>query len=63
MIGTIGECLVLVAVLAVAACWVLDGIHGAALANGTGGFDLARVEATAIAAGLRPIATLPRLVW
>jgi len=46
-----------------AACWVLDGIHGAALADGSGGFDLVKVDAAATEAGLDPIATLPRLVW
>lgn len=46
-----------------AACWVLDGIHGAALSDGAGGFDRSKVEAVAAAAGLNPIATLPRFVW
>ena len=46
-----------------AACWVLDGIHGGTLADGSGGFDRAKVEAAATAAGLSPSATLPRLVW
>src|SRR3954468_6341163 len=46
-----------------AACWVMDGIHAAALSDGAGGFDLAKAEAMAREAGLRPIATLPRLVW
>jgi HAD superfamily hydrolase (TIGR01459 family) len=46
-----------------AACWVLSGIHGAALADGTGGFDLAAAEAAAQAAGVAPVATLPRFAW
>lgn len=46
-----------------ASCWVLDGIHGAALSDGAGGFDRARAEVMAREAGLAPIATLPRFVW
>ncbi|MFO1023839.1 MAG: TIGR01459 family HAD-type hydrolase [Acetobacteraceae bacterium] len=46
-----------------AACWVLDGIHGAALADGAGGFDTARIEALATEAHVAPIASLPRLEW
>jgi len=46
-----------------AACWVLSGIHGAALSDGAGGFDLAKADATARAADLAPIATLPRFQW
>jgi HAD superfamily hydrolase (TIGR01459 family) len=46
-----------------AACWVLNGIHGTALADGKGGFDLLAAEATARAAGVAPVATLPRFVW
>ena len=45
------------------ACWVLDGIHGSALSDGAGGFDRAKVEAAAQAAGLSPVATLPRFCW
>ncbi len=45
------------------ACWVLDGIHGADLADGAGGFDRTKAEDTAIRAGLRPLATLPCFVW
>ena len=47
----------------IASCWVLDGIHGAALSDGAGGFDAAKVEATARAAGLAPVAAIPRFVW
>lgn len=46
-----------------ASCWVLDGIHGAALSDGAGGFDHAKAEALASAEGLTPVATLPRFVW
>ncbi|MEI7714081.1 MAG: HAD hydrolase-like protein, partial [Rhodospirillales bacterium] len=45
------------------ACWVLDGIHGAALSDGAGGFDPARTDAAAAEAGLSPVASLPRFVW
>ena len=45
------------------ACWVLDGIHGAELRDGTGGFDTARAETMARAAGLGPVATIPRFAW
>ncbi len=46
-----------------ASCWVLDGIHGATLSDGAGGFDRAKTEAAAREAGLSPVATLPRFVW
>ncbi len=46
-----------------AACWVLDGIHGAGLKRPDGGFDTAMAEAAALEAGVAPIATLPRFVW
>lgn len=46
-----------------ACCWVLDGIHGAALRRADGSFDTAAAEAEARAAGLAPIATLPRFGW
>jgi HAD superfamily hydrolase (TIGR01459 family) len=46
-----------------AACWVLDGIHGTTLRDAAGGFDHAKAEAAAEHAGVRPIATLPRFVW
>jgi HAD superfamily hydrolase (TIGR01459 family) len=47
----------------IAACWVLSGIHGAALANGEGRYDHAKAEAAAASAGLTPIATIPRFAW
>jgi HAD superfamily hydrolase (TIGR01459 family) len=46
-----------------AACWVLDGIHGAELSNNTGTFDTAEAESLARAIGVTPIATIPRFVW
>lgn len=44
-------------------CWVLDGIHAAELHDGVDGFDTVRAEAMARAAGLAPVATIPRFVW
>jgi HAD superfamily hydrolase (TIGR01459 family) len=46
-----------------ASCWVLSGVHGAALADGAGGFDPAKAARAAAEAGLRPVASLPRLAW
>ena len=46
-----------------ASCWVLDGIHGADLSDGAGGFDRVKTEAAARAAGMAPVATLPKFVW
>jgi len=46
-----------------AACWVLDGIHGATLRQADGGFDTAAAEAEAAEAGLDPVATIPRFAW
>src|SRR6185312_5697739 len=46
-----------------AACWVLDGIHGAALRGSEGGFDTQRAEHLAADAGVRPVASIPRFVW
>jgi HAD superfamily hydrolase (TIGR01459 family) len=46
-----------------AACWVLDGVHGAEFRSASGAFDIARAEAAAREAGVRPIATVPRFVW
>jgi HAD superfamily hydrolase (TIGR01459 family) len=46
-----------------AACWVLDGIHGADFRRPDGTFDTTMAEAAARAAGIVPIATLPRFVW
>ena len=46
-----------------AACWVLDGIHGADLKQPNGSFDAGNAEAAAHAAGVAPIATVPRFIW
>jgi HAD superfamily hydrolase (TIGR01459 family) len=46
-----------------AACWVLDGIHGSELSNGPGTFDTGRAEFAAKAAGVAPVATVPRFTW
>jgi HAD superfamily hydrolase (TIGR01459 family) len=46
-----------------AACWVLDGIHGGELGDAGSGFDLKRAEAAAREANVGPVATIPRFVW
>jgi len=46
-----------------AACWVLGGLHAAALRAPDGGFDTVAAEAEATEAGLDPVATIPRFVW
>ena len=46
-----------------AACWVLDGLHGEALRQPDGGYDPVLVEAEAKAAGLAPVAALARFAW
>jgi ribonucleotide monophosphatase NagD (HAD superfamily) len=51
------------AAVGIDACWVLDGIHAHALADGAAGFDLGRAEAAAAEAGLAPLAMLPRFAW
>ena len=45
------------------ACWVLDGIHGAALRDASGGFDTALADAMAREADVRPVTTIPRFQW
>jgi ribonucleotide monophosphatase NagD (HAD superfamily) len=45
------------------ACWVLDGVHGAALRRSDGAFDIVAVEREATEAGLAPVATVPRFGW
>jgi HAD superfamily hydrolase (TIGR01459 family) len=45
------------------ACWVLGGVHGEALAEGSARFDLAKAEATARQEGAAPIATVPYFAW
>ena len=47
----------------IAACWVLGGVHGEALADGSGRYDLARAEQVAAVEGVAPIATVPRFEW
>jgi HAD superfamily hydrolase (TIGR01459 family) len=42
----------------IASCWVLGGIHAEDL-----GGDVGRIEAAAAAAGLAPVASLPKFVW
>jgi len=46
-----------------ASCWVLSGVHGAALDDGAGGFDFAKAAQAAAAANLSPVASLPRFAW
>ena len=46
-----------------AACWVLDGLHGDDLRTSDGRFDTAKAEAAATEAGVVPVATVPRFVW
>jgi HAD superfamily hydrolase (TIGR01459 family) len=46
-----------------AACWVLDGIHGAELKGPDGGFDTEGAEAMARRFGVWPVATLSRFSW
>jgi len=45
------------------ACWVLDGVHGAALRDASGGFDTGQADVMARDAGVRPVATIPRFQW
>ena len=47
----------------IASCWVLSGIHGDVLSNGSDGYDLMRAERTAREEGVTPIATIPRFAW
>ncbi|MGH7041368.1 MAG: TIGR01459 family HAD-type hydrolase [Acetobacteraceae bacterium] len=50
--------------VALAACWVLGGLHGAEVSSGDGSFDAARVEAAVAKAGLPlPVASVPRFAW
>jgi HAD superfamily hydrolase (TIGR01459 family) len=46
-----------------AACWVLDGIHGVDFRQPDGSFDTDMAERAARTAGIIPVATLPRFVW
>jgi HAD superfamily hydrolase (TIGR01459 family) len=47
----------------IAACWVLSGIHGAALADGRGNYDLDKAGFLAAAERVAPLATIPRFTW
>jgi HAD superfamily hydrolase (TIGR01459 family) len=49
--------------VALDACWVLDGLHGAGLIGAGGGIDPLRAEQLAVRVGLAPVATITRLVW
>ena len=46
-----------------ASCWVLDGLHGAALRRPDGSYDADQARAEARAAGLAPIAAMARFAW
>jgi ribonucleotide monophosphatase NagD (HAD superfamily) len=46
-----------------ASCWVLGGIHGETLAAGPDRYDTAKADAAASAAGVAPVATIPRFAW
>ncbi len=45
------------------ACWVLDGVDGAALRDASGGFDTGKADLMARDADVRPVATIPRFQW
>jgi HAD superfamily hydrolase (TIGR01459 family) len=47
----------------IASCWVLSGIHGAALIDGSGNYDLHRAAELAAAERAAPLATIPRFAW
>jgi HAD superfamily hydrolase (TIGR01459 family) len=46
-----------------AACWVLDGLHGEGLRRPDGGYHPAEVEAAAREANLAPVAAMARFAW
>ncbi len=46
-----------------AACWVLDGLHGEALRRADGSYDTTAVELAAREAGMAPVAALARFAW
>jgi ribonucleotide monophosphatase NagD (HAD superfamily) len=46
-----------------AACWVLDGLHGAELRRADGSYDPGQVEEAARAAGTTPVAAMMRFAW
>jgi HAD superfamily hydrolase (TIGR01459 family) len=47
----------------IASCWVLNGIHGAELTDGSGSFAREKVEQAASYADLSPIASIPSFAW
>jgi HAD superfamily hydrolase (TIGR01459 family) len=47
----------------IASCWVLNGIHGAELTDGSGGFARDKVEQAASSAKLSPVACIPNFAW
>ena len=48
----------------IAACWVLGGVHGEALADGSGRYDPRQGRSRWPAReGVAPIATIPRFAW
>jgi ribonucleotide monophosphatase NagD (HAD superfamily) len=46
-----------------AACWVLDGLHGSALRQADGSYDPRQVEAAARDRGLAPVAAITKFEW
>jgi HAD superfamily hydrolase (TIGR01459 family) len=46
-----------------AACWVLDGLHGEALRSADGSYDPVAVKRAAREAGLAPVAAIARFAW
>ena len=46
-----------------AACWVLDGLHGETLRKQDGSYDPAEVRAEANGAGMAPVAAMARFSW
>jgi len=45
------------------ACWVLDGLHGAALRRPDGTYDLIQVKEAAKEAEMAPVAAMARFAW
>jgi HAD superfamily hydrolase (TIGR01459 family) len=46
-----------------AACWVLDGLHGETLRHADGSYDPVEVEAEARQAGQAPVAAMAKFAW
>jgi HAD superfamily hydrolase (TIGR01459 family) len=46
-----------------AACWVLDGLHGETLRRPDGSYDPAELEAEARGAGVAPVAAIGKFSW